>query len=70
MAGARTLMNGGLSPFQAQCPVSQPPTCVTGTSLVPFLLLEVWKGSGASKKSGQDTGKGALELLENPSPDY
>ena len=34
-----------------------PPTCVEGTSQVPFLQLRVCEGSGTSRRSGQDAGE-------------
>ena len=53
-------LDGGGSLLQVHCLLPTPPTCVTGTSRVPFLLLGVCWGSSTSMRSGQDAAERLL----------
>ena len=62
-------LDGGGSSLQVLCTVPSSPSHVVGTSRVSFQLLVVCKGSGTSRRSGQDFPPFALlrlGLVEGP----
>ena len=62
--------NGEDSSFLVPSSLPPTPTCVVGTSRIPFLCRGVCQGSGTSWRSGQDAGEVALELVDRLGPGY
>ena len=63
-------LDGGSPPLQAYHFLPPLPTCVTRTSLVPFLQLRVCQGSSTSRRSGRDAVEGCLGTDESSGPGY